>query len=524
MPFTLISHNVNGFDRNEGFVVDSSLSLSPCIYGVQEHWLRPPSKRHSGVNKLMSLHPDLDGWGTSAMKQKMQSQILNGRPFGGTGYIWNKCLSNSIKPRCEYVHDRVTVMEVKTNIGSLLLINCYMPYFNSSNVDMQLNIYNETISFVDSVIRDNPSCSIILLGDMNCNIYSGNNPFTTTLNTFLQDRGLVCTYDLSNTFCRNSSYSRYDSKRNSYSLLDYVFVSSNLYSHVHQVEIMNPPLNLSDHLPVAITFSFDIETFYFKTSPIPSMVDWKNVTGEIRTNFIETMEQGLNNCVVPNILHGSHSCNDTSHISEIEQYYNDIINCIKVADQQLPRFTPTTRKCYWNENLSKLKNDSIVAHDFWKLNGCPKSGPIFEAKKNAHYKYKLYLRRCKSVRDQNQIDELHNNLADGDCNKFWRSFKYFNDTNKRADVYVSNLRSNEDIANCFADSFESIYHSRDENQSQKLHTNFRQMYLEYSNNHASDSLIPYYLTWHEMVNLLSNLKTGKATATFLKAEHILYEF
>ena len=245
------------------------------------------------------------------------------------------------------------------------------------------------------------------------------------------------------------------------------------------------------------------------------------VTGEIRTNFIETMEQGLNNCVVPNILHGSHSCNDTSHISEIEQYYNDIINCIKVADQQLPRFTPTTRKCYWNENLSKLKNDSIVAHDFWKLNGCPKSGPIFEAKKNAHYKYKLYLRRCKSVRDLDQIDELHNNLADGDCNKFWRSFKYFNDTNKRADVYVSNLRSNEDIANCFADSFESIYHSRDENQSQKLHTNFRQMYLEYSNNHASDSLIPYYLTWHEMVNLLSNLKTGKATATFLKAEHIL---
>ena len=245
------------------------------------------------------------------------------------------------------------------------------------------------------------------------------------------------------------------------------------------------------------------------------------VTGEIRTNFIETMEQGLNNCVVPNILHGSHSCNDTSHISEIEQYYNDIINCIKVADQQLPRFTPTARKCYWNENLSKLRNDSIVAHNFWKLNGCPKSGPIFEAKKNAHYKYKLYLRCCKSIRDLNQIDELHNNLADGDCYKFWRSFKYFNDTNKRADVYVSNLRSKEDIANCFADSFESIYHSRDENQSQKLHTNFRQMYLEYSNNHASDSLIPYYLTWHEMVNLLSNLKTGKATATFLKAEHIL---
>ena len=120
-----------------------------------------------------------------------------------------------------------------------------------------------------------------------------------------------------------------------------------------------------------------------------------------------------------------------------------------------------------------------------------------------------------------QVDALHNNLADGDQNKFWRSFKYFNDTKKRTDVYINNLRSNHDIANYFADSFESIYRTRDECQSQKLNDEFRRIYSDYSNLHNSESLIPHLLTWHDMVNLLSNLKTGKATASFLKAEHIL---
>ena len=517
MPLKLISHNVNGFDRNENFVTDLSLSLAPCIYGLQEHWLRPPSKRNVGVNRLMTLNPNLDGWGTSAMKTKMQNKILTGRPFGGTGYVWSKILSNSIKPRSEYVHERVRVLELHASIGSILLINCYMPFFDSNKIDSQFDIYTDVLGFIDSVIRDNPGSGVILLGDMNCNIYSSNNRFSLALNSFLSGRDLFRTHDLSSSVDTHSAL-----KRNSFSLLDYVFVSQNLCQHVDSVEIIDSPLNLSDHLPVAISFAFDLDTFSFKSNPITPIVDWKKVTGEVRSNHALTIEQLLDDCNVPNILHGEHSCNDSSHICEIEKYYNDVLNCIRIADQQLPRFTPTTRKCYWNEQLSQLKNDSIVAHDFWKLNGCPKSGPIFDTKKDTYYKYKLYLRRCKTERDQDTVDSLNTNLIDGDHNKFWRSFNYFNNDSKKPDVYINNLRSNVDIANCFADSFENIYTSRDEFQSQVLHNDFQIMYTDYFNAHSSDSLAPFYLTWHEMVNILSTLKMGKATSTFLKAEHIIF--
>ena len=130
----------------------------------------------------------------------------------------------------------------------------------------------------------------------------------------------------------------------------------------------------------------------------------------------------------------------------------------------------------------------------------------------SYYKYKLFLRKCKSDRDQDYVDALYVDLAEGDSNKFWRSYKYYNNTKRRVDVFVNNLRSNVDIANCFADSFEGIYESRDVAQSLKLENEFENMYFEYCNTHAADSLSEYYLSWNDIVNVLSTLKTGKATS------------
>ena len=91
-----------------------------------------------------------------------------------------------------------------------------------------------------------------------------------------------------------------------------------------------------------------------------------------------------------------------------------IAKCIYISDLQLPRCKPTTAKCYWNDELTSLKNDSIVAHDFWKLNGSPRTGPIFNAKKDAYYKYKLHLKKSKCDLDQKRVDMLNENLVTGD--------------------------------------------------------------------------------------------------------------
>ena len=172
--------------------------------------------------------------------------------------------------------------------------------------------------------------------------------------------------------------------------------------------------------------------------------------------------------------------------------------------------------------MNILKNDSIVANDFWKVSGCPRSGPVFEAKKDAYYKYKLYLRDCRKAQNQNRMDALNNNLVDGHQNKFWTSYKHFNYTGSKTGTYIDGLSNDTDIANCFATNFKNVYNDRNVAQSQRLQREFDSLYRDYSDKHSMDSILPYYITWPEMMDAISKLKTGKASATFVKAEHILY--
>ena len=135
---TISTQNLNGFARNKGYVKSLCSRFPDSIRAIQEHWLKPPLKRQHGVNQLKLVHADFDGWGTSAMQTDMQKQIKIGRPYGGTGFLWHKKYSLALKPRLEYKHDRVTVLEINDKYGRILLINAYMPFYNVNKIDLQL--------------------------------------------------------------------------------------------------------------------------------------------------------------------------------------------------------------------------------------------------------------------------------------------------------------------------------------------------------------------------------------------------
>ena len=78
------------------------------------------------------------------------------------------------------------------------------------------------------------------------------------------------------------------------------------------------------------------------------------------------------------------------------------------------------------------------------------------------------------------------------------------------------------IADCFAGSFNSIYSSHDSTQSSKLLSDFHSLYEKYSIEHKDDNINHLYLTWPQMLDVMSKLKLGKSSASFVKAEHIIY--
>ena len=172
LSLKLRSHNINGFSNSKNFLFDECNSNSFSIMAVQEHWLRPAYRKMKGTNQLKVLHPGFDAYAVSAMDKHVDSTILKGRPFGGTGFLFDKVLSNILRARVDLKHPRVSVMEFHTTTFKMLFINAYMPFYDQSNLPDKLQEYRDTLAFIENVMTHHPTHKFVLLMDMNCNCSS----------------------------------------------------------------------------------------------------------------------------------------------------------------------------------------------------------------------------------------------------------------------------------------------------------------------------------------------------------------
>ena len=141
------------------------------------------------------LHPDFDAFGVSAMNQHIDSAILKGGPFGGTGFVFNRELSNALYARVDIKHPRVSVMELRTVSYNLLLINAYMPFFDTSNATDQLEDYRDTLGIIESIMSSHSTYKFLILMDMNCNRYNATHPYAILINSMMNDFDLISSFD-----------------------------------------------------------------------------------------------------------------------------------------------------------------------------------------------------------------------------------------------------------------------------------------------------------------------------------------
>ena len=60
----------------------------------------------------------------------------------------------------------------------------------------------------------------------------------------------------------------------------------------------------------------------------------------------------------------------------------------------------------WSVTLDELKHESCSAHNIWLAAGKPRSGQLFNLKKNAHYKYKLAIKDAAAAFEHKFLDDL----------------------------------------------------------------------------------------------------------------------
>ena len=99
---------------------------------------------------------------------------------------------------------------METNVGTLVLINVYMPYYCANNLENHSEDYLDTLAFIDSVVDRCKGCYFVVLGDMNCNFYGNDNRFSNMLHHFIMDKNFYCAYNFLSNFDSRREYTRFN--------------------------------------------------------------------------------------------------------------------------------------------------------------------------------------------------------------------------------------------------------------------------------------------------------------------------
>ena len=158
------------------------------------------------------------------MKNIHNTAIMTGRPYGGTGFIYNKDFTSFLYPVLAYEGERVSVMKLIDVDFTIFLINVYFPY--KQLTDEHRVQYLELLGTVEDIMTANPTAKFIITGDFNYDIFDESQPMVPIIKDFLRNNDLICTHSLDSSFNPNSSYTRCCIKSGTYSLLDYIFISS----------------------------------------------------------------------------------------------------------------------------------------------------------------------------------------------------------------------------------------------------------------------------------------------------------
>ena len=114
--------------------------------------------------------------------------------------------------------------------------------------------------------------------------------------------------------------------------------------------------------------------------------------------------------------------------------------------------------------------------------------------------------------------ELSSNLLNKDTSTFWKNWNSLNGNTRSFSSMIDGCINHKDIADRFANVYQSVY--KRSTSDDNLRNQFDSRYANYYQSQCNESLESNLFSWVDMLDAVFSLKVGKATSTFIKAEHI----
>jgi hypothetical protein len=396
---------------------------------------------------------------------------------------------------------------------------------------------------------------VLLGGDLNTDLTNIRSSTTILVLKFMQDFDLL---NCDGLIKLNINFTYFHEAQQQQSIIDYFIISNSAKDTVKEHAVISNLVNLSDHLPITVGLSVDLNAC--TNNPAPpvhvrpavkpqSRLRWDHsnhqayydltyaqlqplsLEVDIFCNNIQNLRDPNYNCGYDQLFRSAYNIsterrnNFRNEISPfIETFYNRLTSILSDAsDQTIPKMNSQTLKCWWNEELKALKETAMASHNAWVGAGRPRAGLIEECRKNDKYAYKLAIRRFKLLETKNINNSLFESLVNKDSTDFWRQWKSKLGSKTTLPKVVNGKTNEADIAAVFASSFAAACTSHSEQRSQELLNEFsmkRDSYYK-NNNNLTDNVT---VIGSELIDRsLAKLKLGKSAGfDKLTVEHIKF--
>ena len=392
----------------------------------------------------------------SGMEQAVSDGLLVGRPYGGVSIAWSPDLNHLVVPLTDFHHKRMVGVEIKSRDSHVLLLNIYMPFYNASRRAECVAETIDAITMLDTVIEEHPNHLVIIGGDFNSEL-RGDSPFDRHWKEFSDKNQLAF---CSSRFPKDSityHHKTLDQKK----WIDHFLVSSSLLEDkLSNFAVLDDGDNMSDHFPIMMNMQINVEAAEIprQHSTRGATLKWDKLSQTAIDAYTSRLQVLIDSLPEPEVVvncSATCTCTNDSCFESVQKEYDDLLNCLRVADSSLPRFKTGLSRDWWSKELDELKSKSIDIHSAWKNAGRPRQGPLHTERLKVRAAYKSALRKAQRAPKQALWDRIHMSLASNDTNSFWKSWRRLYNKNKsELPPVVNGISSHRGIAETFRGCFQ----------------------------------------------------------------------
>jgi len=359
------------------------------IIAVQEHWLHD-----SNLQLLNNIHPDFVGFSISAMSERLRTSVYCGQPYGGVGFLWRKTISSSVIIGTTATSGRC--LSLALSLDCSMVVNIATVYFPCYSTSISYSIdLSECLSFLEEMLDD--GLPAVILGDMNFSCDLSNDGYRQCYSALSRYNVFNCDECIDDGVGTCVTYCNQGLQQSSF--LDHVFVSNSIRHHINGAEIHDTGVNLSDHIPIIYSFNWSITLQACQTNRPKKikLYSWWWDKSDLNY-YYQCKDQELRAISIPRFCNCCDlNCKLSCHLDAINIYYENIVAALHCAASIAVRKVPClSLKPLWNEELDRLKQDSVFWHNMWVDAGRPSSGVLQHIRLSCKTKYKLAISNAYS--------------------------------------------------------------------------------------------------------------------------------